>query len=136
MNRKRGRAGLETLTRPDVTPLVDLTFLLLIVFMITAPALEFSIDTTPPELDAQKIDEDTHKLINVDQNGKIWWEEVSLSKVSLSSVVSKIAKHNRHLKIYLRADESRPYGEVIEIMRIVKNAGIIDVSLVTEAEEN
>ena len=43
---------LRTLTKPDVTPLVDLTFLLLIVFMITAPVLEYSLDIRPPELNA------------------------------------------------------------------------------------
>ena len=56
MSRKRARQELRTIANIDVTPLVDLTFLLLIVFMITAPVLEYAVDVSPPEMDSSAVE--------------------------------------------------------------------------------
>ena len=135
MRRHRERTGPQIISKPDVTPLMDLTFLLLIVFMITAPTLEYSLDISPPEFNAHKIEELDHKIISLDQNGAIHLEEVKVSKMSLISVISRMTDYNKDLKIFIRADKSRPYGEVMDIMKIVRQAGIVDVALVTIAEE-
>ena len=65
----KGRKRLNSFGSMDVTPLVDLTFLLLIVFMITAPTLEYAVDVSPPQLDGPQIDAEEARVITIDQNG-------------------------------------------------------------------
>ena len=133
--RLRRSTELRTLTKPDVTPLVDLTFLLLIVFMITAPVLEYSLEIAPPELNAENIEQSENKVINLDENGIIYLENDPVSKEIMVQIISQKYEENKNLKIFIRADETRPYGEVMEIMRHIRSIGISDVSLVTLAEE-
>ena len=135
MRRSRRHHQLSTLTQPDVTPLVDLTFLLLIVFMITAPVLEYSLDITPPELDAERIEQSEHRIINLDQDGLIYLDDNPVTKTTLIESISRRYTQNNNLQIFIRADEAQPYGRVIELMRLVRGIGIVDVSLVTLAEE-
>lgn len=134
MSRYRATTRRQTFSKPDVTPLVDLTFLLLIVFMITAPALEYSLDIAPPELNAEQIEEVEHKVINLDHAGSIYLNDIRYTLPELKQELIAINGVNRSVQIYIRADKSRLYGEVIEIMKMVKSAGISDVSLVTQAE--
>ena len=137
MKRRFRRSNeLRTLTKPDVTPLVDLTFLLLIVFMITAPVLEYALDIAPPELNAETVEPVDHKVINLDKNGTIYLDSDRTTKEGLTQTISREYAQNSQLQIFIRADETQPYGEVIELMRLVRGIGITDVSLVTLTEEN
>ena len=61
MSRKKMRSQLDAIDQINVTPLLDLTFMLLIVFMITTPLMENGIDVTPPTMNADKID--TEKVV-------------------------------------------------------------------------
>ena len=133
--RFRRSIELRTLTKPDVTPLVDLTFLLLIVFMITAPVLEHALDITPPELNADKVEPSHHKVINLDENGIVYLDNDPMTKEGLTQAISQEYAQNVHFQIFIRADETRPYGEVMALMRLVRDVGITDVSLVTQTEE-
>ena len=135
MRRHRAEPNLNSFSNPDVTPLVDLTFLLLIVFMITAPALEYSLDINPPDLNAQAIDPSEHILINLDYEGKIYIDDSLVSLDMLLNTLSENVAKNSYIQIFLRADKSRPYGEVMDIMKLIRDIGITDVALVTQAEE-
>ena len=131
---RRERRKLGSFTGIDVTPLVDLTFLLLIVFMITAPTLEFALDVDPPDVEAQAINADDHKLVNLDRNGKLTFDSRNVTRQQLGSEFKKLASTLPDMQVFVRADEGRPYGEVMAIMRIARQAGVTNVSLVTESE--
>ncbi len=135
MSRRRTTSNLQSFSRPDVTPLVDLTFLLLIVFMITAPVLEQSLDITPPELNASAISSAENRVINLDQDGTIYLDDRLVSREALIQILMESIEMRSDVQIFIRADRGRPYGEVIEIMKLVQGVGITDVSLVTLAEE-
>lgn len=119
----------------DVTPLMDLTFLLLIVFMITAPMLEYAVDVSPPKMDAQQLDADDNVLVTLDASGTVHLGRVSVTGLELPARLSEIRATRPGVAIFIRADEARPYGEVIALMRNVRHAGLTNVSLVTQAEE-
>ena len=57
MSRQKQRSQLNAIGEINMTPLIDLTFLLLIIFMITAPLLEYGVDVSPPEMDASPLTE-------------------------------------------------------------------------------
>lgn len=136
MRRHRSeRGGLRTITEPDVTPLVDLTFLLLIVFMITAPVLEYAVEVTPPELNAEPIAPDNrHHLIQIDRHGTITLDGDKLTLSELRTRLSSIVSETPDTPVFIRADESRPYGDVVGVMRSVRKAGLFNVSFVTAEE--
>ena len=117
----------------NITPLMDLTFLLLIVFMITAPMLEYSVDVSPPRLDAAKPEPEESVLIALTRKGAIKFNGQQVSREQLEQRLAS----NRWAgyPVLIRGDESRPYREVMAIMRVVRAAGIRDVSLLTRPEE-
>ena len=120
------------LTNIDVTPLVDLTFILLIVFMVTAPALESRVQL--PTMTADEINpQQENVVISLDDRGTIYVDRQEVSLEDLPGLLQGLIAENRNFSI--RADESRAYGEVINLMRVVRKAGIENVDLVTLNEQ-
>jgi biopolymer transport protein ExbD len=136
MPRRRSRkSGLRTVNDINVTPLMDLTFLLLIVFMITAPTLEYETDVSPPDMKTnESVNPDDSVMINLAKDGTIWLHKEPVKLADLTARLS--AERTRHpkVKVLIRSDEKRQYGEVIDIMKAARKANIESVSLVTEAE--
>lgn len=131
MSRRRHRSTVSSLTNIDVTPLVDLTFILLIVFMVTAPAMEshLKLPTMGKDSSSQKESE----VINLDKDGLIDYKGTKLSLIDLKSTLMAMDKTNKEFA--LRADESRRYGEVIGLMKVIRECGIENVNLVTLVEQ-
>ena len=119
------------LSNIDVTPLVDITFILLITFMVTMPAMENRIklpqmtDQAPPQ-----PEQETTVWYNAD--GEVIIEDVKLTLEELESYIRNMNTDNKIFTV--KADEGRPYGEVISVLRSIKKAGISDVSLGTSSE--
>ena len=134
MAKRRSHYELRNISQLDVTPLVDLTFILLIVFMITAPALEQSTDVSPPSKNGAEVDPKKSLLINISKDGNYEMNNNILPKSGLKDKLEELVSQNPKLELLIRADQSRPYGEVMEVMRLAQNAGFEKVSLITEAE--
>jgi biopolymer transport protein ExbD len=137
MARRRFDSKLQTVTEINVTPLMDLTFLLLIVFMITAPVLEFETDVSPPQMTTDKpIDEDKEPvMISLDKQGRIILQKKTIDTAErLTRRLSYMHQQRPDLAALIRADGNRPYREIIALMKAVRAANITDVSLVTQPE--
>jgi len=134
--RRNRRTGLRTVNDIDVTPLMDLTFLLLIVFMITAPTLEYETGVNPPGMatDTKVKDDQEPIMVNLDKDGVIWLHKAPVQLTELTTQLAVEQRSRPEIKVLVRADQARPYGDVIEIMKAVRKANILKVSLVTEAE--
>lgn len=128
----RNRRNLSTLSSIDMTPLVDLTFILLIVFMVAAPALEYAVDVSPPSLDAGKITKEKSIIVSINSKGEYFLGDELLSIPNLKKKIIRINSPKKNF--YIRADAVRPYGEIIRLMKLLRDIGIINVSLVTDAE--
>ena len=120
----------------NLTNLIDTLFFLLIIFMITAPLLEYSVDVTPPEMNADPIKPDTDsKIINVKADGSIVFDRRVVSETELQAVLSRIEQESgRDTAIYLRGDKDLRYGVVMNVMRLVRGAGFRNVNLVMQEE--
>ena len=120
----------------NLTNLIDTLFFLLIIFMITAPLLEYSVDVTPPEMNADPIKPDTDsKIINVKSDGSIVFDRRVVSETELQAVLSRIEQESgRDTAIYLRGDKDLRYGVVMNVMRLVRGAGFRNVNLVMQEE--
>ena len=116
------------LTNIDVTPLVDLTFILLIVFMVTAPAMESRVQLPTMTADGKETNLE-NIIITLDDHGNIYIDKQPVTFTDLPNILKNI--HLQGINFSLRADESRAYGEVINLMRVVRAAGIENVDLIT-----
>ena len=123
----------------NMTPLMDTVFFLLIIFMITAPLLEYSIDVSPPKMTAKEIKaDDFTKVIHVRSDKLIQFEKhKNLTVHDLAARLQELqsSRDSRKFRFYLRADRELRYGDVIEVFKTVKHAGFSDISLVTETEK-
>jgi len=134
----RRRFQNKTFDEINVTPLIDTLFFLLIIFMITAPLLEYSINVSPPKMDAVEIKpNDFMKVIHVQKTKVIQFEKKTLSMDQLLKRLAELksSPQGSKLKIYLRADRELRYGDVIDVLKTIKRAGHADISLVTESEK-
>ncbi|OQA86736.1 MAG: Biopolymer transport protein ExbD [Lentisphaerae bacterium ADurb.Bin242] len=128
----------KTFDEINVTPLIDTLFFLLVIFMITAPLLEYSINVSPPKMDAVEIKpNDFMKVIHIQKTKVIQFEKKTLTMDQLLRRLAELKKSPQgpKLKIFLRADRELRYGDVIDILKTVKKAGHADISLVTESEK-
>ena len=123
----------------DMTPLMDLTFMLLIIFVITVPALEYSteVDTNPPKLDSEKSTEEVIRaiVIQFDKNGVITIDGNMVALHDLTDYLNNIRQSQEKLTVMIRADGTRPYSEVIDILRAARHANVDSASLITQAED-
>ena len=133
MARQKHRSQLSAIGEINMTPLIDLTFLLLIIFMITTPLMENGLDVSPPEMNADPLKEKT-KVINLNNRGEIVFERSTISSDELRAILAPLVSADPKITIMVRADGSRPYSEVMNLMRAVKNAGVNNISLVTQPE--
>lgn len=132
---RRRHTAIEGFSGINITPLMDLTFLLLIVFMISAPMLEYTVNVSPPKMNAEQPDVEDSLLISLDARGSILLGRASLSSAELASQLAETQSSKPDIPVLIRAHEDRPYREVIEIMKIVRSARLMNISLVTQAEE-
>ncbi len=120
----------------NVTNLIDTLFFLLIIFMLTAPILEYKMDVNPPVYTAETIKADDYsKTINVRKDGTIVMDRVNYTTTTLASRLRELRSSSKKYHFFLRADADLKYGQVIAVLRNVRSAGFSEISLVTAAED-
>ncbi|MCP4179581.1 MAG: biopolymer transporter ExbD [bacterium] len=134
MRRAKRRSQLNTIREINMTPLIDLTFLLLIVFMITVPLMENNIDVSPPEMNASPLPNKNNIFINLSKNDQLSIQNEAVSKVELNQKLADILSSKPDTTIFLRADGSCSYNAVMAVMKLIKSSGIKNISLVTQSE--
>ena len=133
---KRGKGHLRTVSEINVSSMSDLTFLLLIVFIVSVPVLEFQTDVTPPEMNtAERIQDDRKPLIiDLDRQGRIFLQREVMPMEILASRLAEERRQRPQVAAIIRADGERPYRQIIDIMRTIRRAGILEIKLATQPE--
>ena len=136
MPQNRRRIQVKVYNESNLTNLIDTLFFLLIIFMITAPLLEYSVDVTPPEMNADPIKPDSDsKIINVKADGSIVYDRKTVTEAELQIVLSRIEQQSgRDTVIFLRGDRDLRYGVVMNVMKLIRAAGFRNVNLVMQEE--
>ena len=114
-----------------MTPLIDLTFLLLITFIITFPLIEQGVPVRLPKGEASQLDQANTFSIALNEQAELFLDEVPTSEETLALELKAKAEANPDVTILLRADERIPYGKVVAILRLVHGANITRMALVT-----
>ena len=134
MRRFSQRNALVTLSDINITPLLDLAFVLLIIFVITTPLLEQSIDLRLPQggKAIQRVDREDIRVVDVDREGRYLMDRKIFSLEQLEQRLVLEARANPELVVRIRADQesmARHFYPVID--RLVRN-NISRISLATE----
>ncbi len=131
--RSRSRQKFVPNSQINVTPLVDVMLVLLVVFMVTAPMLSVGVPVNLPKTNAAKMNDQTEPLVvTINAKGEIYLQETLLDEQSLIKKLRLLTHKNKDAKIYVRGDESIPYGRVMETMGSISKAGFQKVSLIAE----
>ena len=133
--KKRRRFAMNSIDEINMTPLIDLTFLLLIVFMITMPLVEYSTQVSTPAMNSAPVpDVKDSQIIVVDKYGNYFIGKSKLSENELISTIKNLKISRPDIKLLIKGDEATEFGKIIELMKIIKNNGFEDVSFVTQEE--
>jgi biopolymer transport protein TolR len=125
--------GPQPMSEINVTPLVDVMLVLVVIFIITAPLLASSIRLDLPRTDAAKPN-DAPKFVTVvlDKAGQTFLNDKPMSSAQLADRLAQAARDNPDTEIQLRADQTVPYGRVVEVMGAAQKAGLNRIGFVAE----
>lgn len=132
----RGHGELPLSADINVTSLVDVAFVLLIIFMITAPIMQGGVDVQLPRAEARPLNAKEGMVVTVDGQGRIFVDETPVSYNDFRLTFRSLVTARKPSGIYLRADHRVPYGDVVRVLAIIRTAGVTDVGLVAEEESS
>ena len=115
----------------NITPLVDVSFTILIIFIIVAPIMEQGINLTLPRATANKIENEESLTVEVDQKGWIFLDGERVTIETLKNTLFTIAQVKENMAVLIKADYRNSYGAVVDVLDTIKNAGIENVGIVT-----
>ena len=116
----------------DMTPLIDVVFLLIIFFMVSTVFVDFSrkMDINLPTSKSSLVDETPKNLeIQMSKDKKITLAGKNINILGLEQILKKLDVESKKQTAIIRADKVLPYGEVIEVMGILQKAGVLDISV-------
>jgi biopolymer transport protein TolR len=117
----------------NVTPLVDVMLVLLVIFMVTAPMMQQGVQVNLPKADTKAMNpaEET-VVVTVDKNDKVFINKEETPAGDLRVKLTDLFAQRTKKEVFLKADATVPYGEVVRIMADIKGAGIERLGMVTE----
>lgn len=126
----------------NVVPYIDVTLVLLIIFMITVPLLQTGVEVDLPRAEAKTVSEDENPplVVTIDKEGQFYIDvgdredEPVLAEELILKVVA-ILRHKPGTAVMIRGDALVDYGKVVTVMAALKKAGVVSVGLVTRPLE-
>ena len=135
--RKRRLTQLSTIDQINVTPLLDLVFLLLIAFMLTMPLMEYGTSVNSPEMNAGALPQDKVRINvslladgTVECDGRILPRDLLLQQLA----ARRAELDNDNYVVLLRGDADQSIGALVSLWRDLKRIGLTKITLVTQAE--
>jgi biopolymer transport protein TolR len=123
----------EVLSQINVTPLVDVMLVLLVIFMVTAPILQQGVSVNLPRVEAGALTGDEVQLVvTVSTQGKIYLNDTAMALPELLTKLQAILRERPDRSVYLRADATVPYGDVMRVIGSIRQAGVHRLGMVTE----
>ena len=136
MRRYSQRQSLSSLSEINVTPLLDLAFVLLIIFMITTPLLENSMNLVIPSSGEKnpRVDSSLVQTISIDRTETIKLNNRIVDPETLTAQLTEMKRTNPDLAVVIRPDRELPVQKLISLMDTLQRAEISKVGIATKAE--
>jgi biopolymer transport protein ExbD len=133
MLRRRRRRGERPKATVDMTSLIDLTFLLLVTFIVTLPALEQGITILLPQAKTDQLPTKDRKAntVTVDAANRIFLNDRPVSSEELEKTLMAMAAEDPEVPVLVRGDERLNYASVMDVVKIIYKCNIRKMALVT-----
>jgi biopolymer transport protein ExbD len=125
----------DILSEINVTPLVDVMLVLMIIFLVMAPVLTYSLNINLPNEQTQQLTKNDIVNIAINAKGDFFWNEDKISKQQLAKNLKSYAAENNQKSaafFYLRADRNTPYEKISHVMVLAQKNGIVNIGLVSK----
>ena len=120
----------------NMTPLVDVMLVLLIVFMVTIPAIRHAVKIDLPHASSQKEDTKPAQVnVSVQADGTVLWDEQKVDDAALREKIATAAKMTPQPELHLNADRKVPYEAVAEVMSAAQAGGLTKMGFVTQPKQ-
>ena len=129
---RRQRSRLKIISEVNMTPLIDLTFLLLIAFILSFPMIEQGIKIQLPKADTDKLEEKKSRTITIKYAGGTFLDDREVGREALEDALKAIAAEDPQPPVLVRCDERVDYGEMMKTLRLLHACRISRMALVTE----
>jgi biopolymer transport protein ExbD/biopolymer transport protein TolR len=115
----------------NITPLVDVVLVLLLIFMLTAPVLQSGIQVAVPRTRSVQQLTEVHLVVTIDKDQNVFLQDKPVNIHDLPALLRANGKKATKI-VYVRADQKVPFGSFASVMDAVKQAGISNISIVTQ----
>ena len=115
----------------NITPLVDVVLVLLLIFMITAPVLQSGVEVAVPRTRTVNQLTEEHLVVTIDKDQNVFLQDKPVNLAELPTRLNLKSSDSKRV-VYVRADERVPFGAFASVMDAVKQAGITNISIVTQ----
>jgi biopolymer transport protein ExbD len=136
VKRFSNRHNLTTLSEINITPLLDLAFVLLIIFMITTPLIENSVNLVIPSSGAANapVNPSEVQTISIDRNATIQLNNEQIDSEAFVIRLSELKRANPNVAVVIRPDRDLPVQKLVSVMDALQRADISKVGIATKAE--
>jgi len=134
MGRERRRQPLSRISETQMTSLMDLSFLLLITFIITYPTLEQGINIKLPRGRTEAIENLKSQNISIDVQGQVFYNHKPTTLDDLERALTELTAQDPQAAVLIRGDERLDYGRIIQVLRVLHRARVVRMALVTEPD--
>jgi len=122
----------SNLAEINITPLVDVMLVLLIIFMVTAPMMQSGITVKLPTAESRNNPSPGGLVLTLTKDRYVYMNDQIVNLYFLESRLKSFFFNREKKVVFLKADKSLTYGYIIEVMDIVKNAGVDTVGMIVE----
>ena len=137
MRRFSQRSHLVTLSEINITPLLDLAFVLLIIFIITTPLLEQGLELKLPQggKPDRPLRKEDFRTVEISARGYYLFDGRRVTLAQVQQELARDSRSNPNLAVFIRADKATPFDEVFQVTDVCANLGV-KVSFRSEPREN
>lgn len=126
----------EVLSEINIIPLVDVMLVLLIIFMITAPMMQYGMKVDVPKVTTKPLEhKEEPQILYITKNQELVLNEKKIRISDLKQALGLLFSGKAEKELFLKADKDVPYGFVVKCMGMIREAGINKINIVTKPEE-